>query len=304
MALAAYEDEFTRYRRLLFSIAYRMLGTVTDAEDMVQETYLRWRGAHDDGAPTVAAPKSWLTTTITRLAIDHLRSARVRREEYVGPWLPEPILTSGTDDDPAEGVALADTLSLAFLVVLERLSPVERAVFLLHDVFGYDFAEIAPIVGKSAPNCRQLARRAREHVAANRPRFAPDPATRERLLGEFLRACASGDLPGLIDTLADDITLWSDGGGKVQAARKPIYGAEKVAAFVLRIAQISATDGATYQLTAINGQPGLVALLAGVPYSVLTLDIAAGKIAGIAVVVNPEKLRGVVTSRESVVRSP
>ena len=160
MALAAYEDEFTRYRRLLFSIAYRMLGTVTDAEDMVQETYLRWRGAHDDGAPTVAAPKSWLTTTITRLAIDHLRSARVRREEYVGPRLPEPILTSGTDDDPAEGVALADTLSLAFLVVLERLNPVERAVFLLHDVFGYDFAEIAPIVGKSAPSCRQLARRA------------------------------------------------------------------------------------------------------------------------------------------------
>jgi RNA polymerase sigma-70 factor (ECF subfamily) len=293
MALAAYEDEFTRYRRLLFSIAYRMLGTVTDAEDMVQETYLRWRRAHDEGAPTVAAPKSWLTTTITRLSIDHLRSARVRREEYVGPWLPEPILTSATDDDPAEGAALADTLSLAFLVVLERLNPIERAVFLLHDVFGYDFAEIASIVGKSAPNCRQLARRAREHVAANRPRFAPDTATRERLLGEFMRACTSGDLPGLIDILADDITVWSDGGGKIQAARKPVHGAQKVAGFLLKLAEFATLQGATYRLAEINGQPGMIALLGEATYSVMTFDIADDRIAGIAVVVNPEKLNGV-----------
>lgn len=295
MAMSAHEDEFTQYRRLLFSIAYRMLGAATDAEDMVQETYLRWRRAHDEGAPTVAAPKGWLTTTITRLCIDQLRSARVRREAYVGPWLPEPILTTGADD-PAEGAALADTLSLAFLTVLERLNPVERAVFLLHDVFGYDFAEIAPIVGKSAPNCRQLARRAREHVAANRPRFAPDPAERERLTGEFMRACTVGDLPGLIATLANEITLWSDGGGKVQAARKPVHGAEKVAAFLLKLVEFGSTQGATYHPTAINGQPGIVALLAGEPYSVVTLDIADGRIAGIAIVVNPEKLRGVVGS--------
>ena len=292
MAMAAHGDEFTRYRRLLFSIAYRMLGTVTDAEDMVQETYLRWRRAHDDDAPIIAAPKGWLTTTITRLCIDHLRSARIRREEYVGPWLPEPILTSGIDGDPAEGAALADTLSLAFLVVLERLNPIERAIFLLHDVFGYDFAEIAPIVGKSAPNCRQLARRARDHVAANRPRFAPDPLARERLTGEFLRACTVGDLPGLIATLSAEITLWSDGGGKVQAARKPIHGATKVANFLLKLAEFGAMQGATYHLAEINGQQGVIALLTGAPYSALTLDVTDGHIVGIAIVVNPEKLKG------------
>ncbi|HEY8597225.1 MAG TPA: sigma factor-like helix-turn-helix DNA-binding protein, partial [Thermomicrobiales bacterium] len=190
-------------------------------------------------------------------------------------------------------------LSLAFLVVLERLNPIERAVFLLHDVFGYDFAEIASIVGKSAPNCRQLARRAREHVAANRPRFAPDSATRERLLGEFMRACTVGDLPGLIALLSDDITVWSDGGGKVQAARKPVRGAEKVAAFMVRLAQFGAMQGASYQLATINGQPGMVALLNDGPYSALALDIADGRIAGIAIVVNPEKLQGI--SRQSAI---
>ena len=291
MALLTHEDEFTRHRRLLFSIAYRMVGTASDAEDLVQETYLRWRRATDGETPAIVAPKRWLTTTITRLAIDHLRSARIRREEYVGPWLPEPILTGDPIDDPSEGVALADTLSLAFLAVLERLNPVERAVFLLHDVFNYEFAEIAPIVGKSAPNCRQLARRARDHVAAARPRFAPTLAERERLLGEFIRACTVGDLPGLIATLATDITLWSDGGGKVLAARKPVHGAEKVALFLLKLAEFGAMQGATYQPTTINGQPGLVAHLADEPYSVLTLDIAEGQIAGIAIVVNPEKLR-------------
>lgn len=298
MALVASEDEYSRYRRLLFSIAYRMLGTVSDAEDMVQEAYLRWRRAHDDGAPTIAAPKSWLTTTITRLCIDHLRSARIRREEYVGPWLPEPILTPDTAVDPAEGVALADTLSLAFLLVLERLNPIERAVFLLHDVFGYDFAEIAPIVEKSAPNCRQLARRARDHIAANRPRFAPDPVTRERLLGEFMRACTSGDLPSLIALLSDDITAWSDGGGKVQAARKPIHGAQKVAGFLLKLAEFAALQSATYQVAEINGQLGIITLLADVPYGVMTFDVIDDRIAGIALVVNPEKLERLAVGRQ------
>lgn len=292
MALTADGDEFTTYRRLLFSIAYRMLGTATDAEDLVQEAYLRWQRAHEDGAPPLASPKGWLTATITNLCIDRLRSAQLRREEYLGPWLPEPILTD-TASDPATGAELADTLSLAFLTVLERLNPVERAVFLLHDVFSYDFAEIAPIVGKSAANCRQLGRRAREHVSAARPRFAPTPDERERLTGEFFRACTEGDLPGLIATLADDITVWSDGGGKVQAARKPVRGAEKVATFLLRLIEFGATQRATYEFAAINGQPGIVARLGDEPFSVVTLDIADGLITGIAIVVNPEKLRGI-----------
>src|SRR4051794_12486942 len=220
MVTAAQTDEFTNYRPLLFSIAYRMLGVVADAEDMVQETYLRWRRAIEGEGEAVGSPKSWLTTVITRLCIDQLRSARARREEYVGPWLPEPLLTDRAPD-PAEGAALADSLSLAFLVVLERLNPVERAIFLLHDIFGYDFAEIAPIVGKTAANCRQLARRAREHITKQRPRFAPAPAERERLTRQFIAACTSGDLPGLVATLTADITLQSDGGGKAVAARRP-----------------------------------------------------------------------------------
>ncbi len=280
--------EFTRYRALLFSIAYRMLGTVGDAEDMVQETYLRWQGAVAGDSATPAVPKAWLTTVLTRLCLDHLRSARVRREEYVGPWLPEPLLTDPAAD-PAEGAALADSLSLAFLAVLERLNPVERAVFLLHDIFGYDFAEIAPMVGKSAANCRQLAHRARAHLAAHRPRFAPAPEVRERLTRHFVAACTSGDLPGLVATLADDITLWSDGGGKVLAARRPIHGAEKVARFLLGIVQHAPT-GVDYHLAAVNGQAALVGSLGGAVYGVLALDIAEERIVGIAIVVNPDKL--------------
>ena len=293
MALWHDADEFTGYRRLLFSIAYRMLGTVSDAEDLVQEAYLRWQRAREPGAPAITAPKSWLTATITNLCIDRLRSAQARREEYVGPWLPEPLLTDEAAD-PAVGAELVDTLSLAFLTVLERLNPVERAVFLLHDVFGYDFAEIAPIVGKSAANCRQLGRRAREHVHEARPRFAPSQSERERLTGEFLRACADGDLPGLIALLSDDITVWSDGGGKVQAARKPVLGATKAATFLLRLVQFGAMEQATYELAEMNGQLGIVARVGGAPYSVVSLDIADGQIAAIAIVVNPEKLRGVV----------
>ena len=292
MVSALIAEEFLAYKRLLFSIAYRMLGTVADADDLVQETYLRWQRAHEPGAPPIAAPKGWLTATITNLCIDRLRSAQLRREEYVGPWLPEPLLTDRASD-PAEGAELADSLSLAFLSVLERLNPIERAVFLLHDVFGYDFAEIAAIVGKSAANCRQLGRRARDHVSAARPRFAPSAAERERLTGEFLRACADGDLPGLIATLTDDITLWSDGGGKVLAARKPVQGATKVATFLLHLAGYGAEQGATYQLTTINGQLGIFARIGDSPYGVITLDIAEGKIAGIAMVVNPEKLQSI-----------
>jgi RNA polymerase sigma-70 factor (ECF subfamily) len=292
MALRHDADEFTGYRRLLFAIAYRMLGTVSDAEDLVQETYLRWQRAHAPGAPAIAAPKSWLTATITNLCIDRLRSAQVRREEYVGPWLPEPMLTDASAD-PAVGAELADTLSLAFLTVLERLNPVERAIFLLHDVFGYGFAEIAPIVGKSESNCRQLGRRSREHVHAARQRFAPSPSERERLTAEFLRACSEGDLPGLIALLSDDIAVWSDGGGKVQAARKPVLGAEKAANFLLRLVQFGVVEQASYELTEVNGQPSIVARIGDAPFGVVSLDITADRIAAIAIVVNPEKLRAI-----------
>jgi RNA polymerase sigma-70 factor (ECF subfamily) len=282
-------EPLDEHRPLLFAIAYRMLGTVSDAEDMVQETYLRWRRALDTGA-AIAAPKGWLTTTITHLCIDQLRSARARREEYIGPWLPEPIVT-GPAADPAEGVALAESLSLAFLTVLERLNPVERAIFLLHDVFGYEFAEIAPIVEREAANCRQIARRARASIQRARPRIPLQPGERERLTSEFLRACTQGDLPALVATLADDIAVWSDGGGRVQAARKPVRGAEKAARFLLHIVADGAAQGVTFVATTVNGQPGVLIATPDGPYGVVALDIAAGRIREIDIVINPDKLR-------------
>ena len=262
--------------------------TVSDAEDMVQEAYLRWRRALDAGG-VPATPKGWLTTTVTHLCIDHLRSARVRREEYIGPWLPEPIVT-GPAADPAEGTALAESLSLAFLAVLERLNPVERAIFLLHDVFGYAFAEIAPIVDREVANCRQIARRARASIRRARPHIPVQTGERERLTRDFMRACTEGDLPALLATLADDITIWSDGGGVVQAARKPVQGAEKAARFLLHIVADSMAQGVTFTTTIVNGQPGVLIETAHGPYGVVALDIGAGAIRGIAIVINPEKL--------------
>ncbi len=287
-------EPLDEHRTFLFAIAYRMLGTVSDAEDMVQETYLRWRRALAAG-DVIANPKGWLTTTITHRCIDQLRSARVRREEYIGPWLPEPIVT-GLAADPAEGIALAESLSLAFLTVLERLNPVERAVFLLHDVFEYEFAEIAPIVGREPANCRQIARRARASIRRARPRFPPQPGERERLTREFMRACAVGDLPALVATLADDITVWSDGGGRIQAARKPVRGAEKAARFLLHIIADGAAHGVVFTPTTVNGQPGVLIGAADGPYGVVALDIAAGRIREIAIVINPEKLRHLLPS--------
>jgi len=282
-------EPLEEHRALLFAIAYRMLGTVSDAEDLVQETYLRWRRALATGE-VIANPKGWLTTTLTHLCIDQLRSARVRREAYIGPWLPEPIVTDPAAD-PVEGVALAESLSLAFLTVLERLNPVERAIFLLHDVFGYEFVEIAPIVGREVANCRQIARRARAAIQRARPRFPLQPGERERLTREFMRACTVGDLPALVATLAEDITVWSDGGGRVQAARKPVRGADKAARFLLHIVADGATHGATFTPTTVNGQPGVLIGAPEGPYGVVAFDIAAGRIREIDIVINPEKLR-------------
>ncbi|HEX5505802.1 MAG TPA: RNA polymerase sigma-70 factor [Thermomicrobiales bacterium] len=282
-------DTFQEYRPLLFSIAYRMLGSVMDAEDAVQETYLRWQRAAGD-ATAVASPKSYLTTVVTRLCIDQARSAEARHTAYVGPDLPEPLSTEPAPDAAGEA-ELADTLSTAFLIVLETLSPVERAAFLLRDVFAYDYPEIARVTGKGEANCRQLVRRARQRVAERRPRFPAAPEQRRRLTDQFMQTCQDGDLDGLVALLADDITLWSDGGGKVAAARFPIHGAPRVARALLGIFR-KAPAGAFARPADLNGTPGLVAYQDdGTPLGTLTLDIADGRISGVYLVVNPDKLR-------------
>lgn len=276
-------EAFEDVRGYLFSLAYRMLGSAADAEDIVQEAYLRYRAAGD-----VEHPKAYLSKVVTRLCIDHLRSARVRRESYVGPWLPEPLLT-----DPAPGAAeqveRAESLSLAFLVMLETLSPVERAVFLLREVFGYGYDEIAEAVGKSTENCRQIAHRAKQHIEARRPRFRPEREKRDGLMQAFFAACATGDLEGLLAVLADDVILWSDGGGKVRAARRPIEGRAKVARFLLGI--LSKADDVAVQVAEVNGQPGFLVFDGEQPTTVASLEMAEDGIAGVHLVVNPEKLQ-------------
>lgn len=286
MVLSAAGAVFDQHRPLLFGIAYRMLGSVMDAEDAVQETWLRWQRA----APLeVAAPKSYLATVITRLCLDQLRAARTRREQYIGPWLPEPLI--GDPVPAAEAATLAaESLSLAFLVLLESLTPVERAVFLLHDVFGFEFTEIAPIVAKQPANCRQIARRARTALDARRPRYEPPGAQQQQLLAQFIHACTTGDLQGLIALLTADVTLWSDGGGIVQAARQPIHSAPHVAKFLLGILRKLPAD---LQLHAgvVNGQPGLLTYDQAALVGVLVIEPHKGQISAIRMVVNPHKLR-------------
>ena len=278
---------FDRNRSLLFSIAYRMLGSVMEAEDVVQEAFLRWQQVPED---EVRSPSSYLSTVVTRLCIDRLRSARARREQYVGPWLPEPLLE---DQEIAGKADLDDSLSMAFLVLLESLTPVERAVFLLREVFDYDYSEIANLVGKSEANCRQVARRARQSVAARRPRFESSPEQEERLMGSFLRASLSGDMEALLALLSEDVVLYSDGGGKTRAALKPIYGSDRVARFLSGTLRKAPPDFAVRQ-TRVNGRPGFVGYFGdGIPQSVVTIEVGEGSIAAIRLVVNPEKLGNV-----------
>src|SRR4051794_980193 len=221
----AYDD----LRPLLFSIAYRMLGSVAEAEDIVQEAFLRYQRALAEQTAEIESPKAYLSAVTTRLAIDHLRSARVRREQYVGEWLPEPVLTEETQLDGARYVEEADSLSMAFLLLLERLTPVERAVFLLHDVFDYGYEEIARIVGKSEDNCRQLAARARRHVREEKPRFEASQAQREELADRFFAAVGDGDLERLVELVAADAAVYGDGGGNAPSWPRPILGRERVA---------------------------------------------------------------------------
>ena len=281
-------EQFNKHRPFLFAIAYRMLGSVVDAEDIVQETFLRWQQV--SGA-FVRSPKDYLATIITRLCIDHLRSARVQREQYIGTWLPEPIATKAMSD-PAQTVELADSLSTAFLVLLETLSPTERAIFLLREVFDYNYSEIGQIVDKTPANCRQIFRRARQHLAARKPDFDVSQQ-QEQLAEKFLQAWNTGDLQGLLMLLAEDITLYSDGGGKVTAAVKPIHKAAKVARFLLAIRRSKKTPVFVSQLAQINHQHGIINYVNGYPHSVLIFDTFNGKARSIYAVVNPDKLRRV-----------
>jgi RNA polymerase sigma-70 factor, ECF subfamily len=278
-------DDFNHYRPLLFSIAYRMLGTVSDAEDMVQETFLRWQ---QTASETVRSTKTYLTCIITRLCIDHMRSARVQREQYVGTWLPEPMLTRSSNNS-TDVMELADSLSLAFLAILERLSPIERAVFLLHNIFEYDYDEIGQMVGKSSTNCRQILRRAKQHLAAERPRFPVSHQQQEQITAHFLEASTKGDLQGLLALLAKDVTFWSDGGGKVVAALKPLHGAMKVARFLLAV-QCKWLSSARSDLTEMNGQPGIIIHVGSEIHCAIAFEIVDGYIQSIYSVRNPEKL--------------
>ena len=277
---------FDQYRGLLFSIAYRMVGSVTDAEDMLQETFIRWQQASNGD---IRSPKAFLITIVSRLCINHLQSARVQREEYVGEWLPEPLVTDPSGDPL--GILQADeSLSMAFLVLLERLTPVERAVFLLREVFDYKYSEIAAALNLTEANCRQILRRSRQHVRAVRPRFRASARERDDLLERFLQATGNGDMEALVGLLSSDVVLHSDGGGKALAVPKPIYGSDRVARGILGALRKLVPKNLVQRIVQINGEPGLVNYLDGQPFSVLSLDVSEGRIRSIYLVTNPEKL--------------
>jgi RNA polymerase sigma-70 factor (TIGR02957 family) len=308
---AGIRNDMTDRERLLdelrpvsFAIAYRMLGSVSEAEDLVQEALLRFNQAFQAGEQ-IASPRAFIATVTTRLAINELRSARARRESYVGEWLPEPIITDG-NDDPARHAETADSLSLAMLVLLESLSPEQRAVLLLHDVFDYGYPEIAAIVGKSEDNVRQLATRARRHVEQRRPRFQTTRERRDELARRFIAAVEHGDLAGLEALLAHDVEMTSDGGGKVPALARPLRGRTRVARLLANfIRQLARLPGASLRSVEVNGGPGALFLdgqqrLIGV----LALDVAGGQITSVSSIFNPDKLAhlGPLADFESLLR--
>jgi RNA polymerase sigma-70 factor (ECF subfamily) len=276
------------HRRLMFSIAYRMLGDVGNAEDIVQEAFLRAHRAMREGTQ-IRDPRGFLAEVTTRLAIDELRSARVRRERYVGPWLPEPLVGE-LEPDVAERVELRESVSMAFLVLLERLSPVERAVFLLHDIFGFEFVEIARIVERSPDNCRQIAVRARRHVDEQRPRFEPSTEEHDRLANLFFAAAADGDVDALVELLAEDALMVGDGNGR-GARREPVHGALRVARFLAGLFRVGMRQHFRVERATVNGKPGLVVHdPSGAVVSVLALDVVDKRVSAVRSVVNPEKL--------------
>ncbi|MGP9016972.1 RNA polymerase sigma-70 factor [Streptomyces sp. BR1] len=280
-------DPFTEHRRLLFATAYRMLGSVSDAEDILQDAWLKWSAADRDD---IRHPKAYLVRTVTNLALNRLTSAAVTREAYVGPWLPEPWLTT---PDIAEETELADTVSMAMLVVLETLNPVERAVFLLREVFGYSHAEIAEVLERPEPTIRQIAHRARQHVQARRPRYDADPARRDTVTRSFIAACQGGDLNAMMELLAPDVIAWSDGGGKVTAARKPLHTPSHVARWILGVLAKPGQASLKIHPASINGEQGVLFTLSGHPLGALTFDLLNNQIHRLRLQVNPAKLNGV-----------
>jgi RNA polymerase sigma-70 factor, ECF subfamily len=278
---------FDQYRSLLFSIAYRMLGSVSDAEDMLQETFLRWQQSREED---VRSPRAFLVTIVSRLCLNQLQSARVQREEYVGQWLPEPIVTDPASD-PFGIIKVDESLSMAFLVLLERLTPIERAVFLLREVFEYEYAEVASILGQSETNCRQILHRARQHVTSMRPRFEASRRQQTDLFERFLGAVRTGEMEGLVALLSEDVVLHSDGGGKAIAVPNVVRGAGNVARGVLGGLKKLVPANLIRRPAVVNGEPGLVNYLQGKPHSVITIQTVEGRIRTIYVVTNPEKLR-------------
>jgi RNA polymerase sigma-70 factor, ECF subfamily len=280
--------QFEAHRRALIGLAYRMLGSRAEAEDVVQDAYLRWHAA-DRAA--IAEPRRYLGTVVTRLCLDRMKSARARREIYVGQWLPEPVVDEAFDDN---GGDLAHDISVALMLVLERLSPLERASFLLHDVFGLDFAEVARTLDRGEAACRQLAARAREHVQAERPRFSPSPEEGERLAAAFVKATASGDTHGLQRLLAEDVVLYSDGGGKRAAALNPIYGADKVVRFLEGITRKGGVIATTKARPAtVNGAAGFVLREDDGSLDTMAFEHRDGRIVAIYITRNPDKLNHV-----------
>ena len=287
-------EAFEAHRPLLVSADYRMLGSLAEAEDVVQEAWLRWDRTEQGD---IEDARAFLVRVTTRLAIDRLRRIKARREAYVGPWLPEPILTEG---DAGDAVERAESVSLALLVVLETLSPLERAVFVLREAFGYAYAEIGEIIGRNEATVRQLARRAREHVQQRQPRFDADQATRRHVTEQFLAACNNGDVAALMAVLAPGVTLYADSGGRVRAPRRPIVGADRVARFFLSIWKTPYSEWAgvvegpdlELQVVQVNDGPAILGTAGERPIGVLTLDVADGVIQALRFVTNPDKLSG------------
>jgi len=290
---------FDEHRDLLLSVAYRVLGSVTDAEDAVQEAWLRWSSVDPS---EIDDPRAFLVRVTTRLAIDHLRRAKARRESYVGPWLPEPVLTR---QDLAEDAAMAESVSMAMLVVLETLSPLERAVFVLREAFGMPHSEIAEVLGRKEEAVRQLARRARDHVRERRIRFDADQTEQRRVTERFLQAVSNGDLEALMEVLSPGVTLVADGGGRALAPRRPVRGADKVARFLVAVANEEQTARFLHSVgsdpsaevrvhpTQVNGGPGVVITAGGEPITALVLDVSEGLVQTVHLVANPKKLAGV-----------
>jgi RNA polymerase sigma-70 factor (ECF subfamily) len=279
-------EEFEERRSWLFGLAYRLLGSAEDAEDAVQDAFVRWEAADRE---VIIAPGPWLAKVTTNLCLNRLTSGRARREQYIGPWLPEPVLTADGALGPLETAEQRDLVSMALLVLMERLTPVERAVFVLREAFAFSHRDIAEILELSEPNCRQLHRRAAQRVREGRPRFRPDAGQRRRLVERFLAAARDGDVRGLERLLADDATSWADGGGRVGAARRPLVGRDRVVRYLVRGIARSAV-GLDIGVAEVNGEPAMLAWAAGSLVGVLVPEFTAEGLRALRIVVNPDKL--------------